>query len=52
MFRTIFVILVVVAVAAGGGFWYYHSSNNQLPNFRTAPVERGYLRASVGASRS
>src|SRR5262249_32645175 len=30
--------------------WYYHANSNPLPNFRTAPVERGYLRASIGAT--
>jgi HlyD family secretion protein len=50
MMKTLSLVLLVVAVAAGGAFWYYHANSTPTPNFRTAPVERGYLRASVGAT--
>src|SRR5947209_12703020 len=50
MLRTVSVFLVVVALAAGGGYWLYHANGNQPTAFRTAKVERGYLRAAIGAT--
>ncbi len=50
MLRTLTILGVLAAAAAGVGFWYYHSNGTTAPRFRTAPVERGDLRASVGAT--
>jgi HlyD family secretion protein len=49
MLRTVSILLVVAALAAGG-YWYYHANGNPPTAFRTAPVERGYLRAAIGAT--
>jgi HlyD family secretion protein len=47
----IITLLVLTAAAVGGiGFWYFSSNGASPARYRTAKVERGYLRAAIGAT--
>jgi HlyD family secretion protein len=50
MTRIITLLLLAAAVVGGVGFWYYRSNGTPPTRFRTAKVERGYLRAAIGAT--
>jgi HlyD family secretion protein len=49
--KKLVVLLALLGVGAGGyGFWYARAGGNHGPAFRTAPVERGNLVASISAT--
>src|SRR5262249_33577427 len=49
--RTLVVILLILAIAGGGlGGWYYLYGSHPAPSYRTAPVERGTLLATISAT--
>jgi HlyD family secretion protein len=48
--RFIGAILALVLLGAGGAYWYYRTASNAGGSFRTAPVERGNLLATISAT--
>src|SRR5262249_37582936 len=49
--RKILFIIVILALAGGGlGFWYARKGDNGGGNFRTEPVHRGDLVATISAT--
>lgn len=49
--KVLLSVLAVVVLAGGGlGFWYLHQSGGGEASFRTAPVERGDLLATISAT--
>ncbi|MCI0463961.1 MAG: efflux RND transporter periplasmic adaptor subunit [Gemmataceae bacterium] len=50
MIRILTWVVLAVAVAGGLGFWYYRTNGSPPPQYRTAPVERVPLMASIAAT--
>jgi HlyD family secretion protein len=49
--RSLVILVILVAVAAAGlGGWYYYYGSHPAPTYRTAPVERGTLLATISAT--
>jgi HlyD family secretion protein len=44
------ILFVLLAGLAGGGYWYWHAATNQPASFRTVPVKRGDLLATISAT--
>jgi HlyD family secretion protein len=50
MMRSLVVLLALVGVGGGGAAWYLHEQAEQPSSFRTVPVERGDLQATIGST--
>src|SRR2546425_638982 len=43
-------ILLLLAAAGGGGFWYLNKARGSVPQYQTAPVNKGDLTQAVTAT--
>jgi HlyD family secretion protein len=50
LFRRGIIVLVVLGFVSGAALWYIRRGNSQETSFRTAPVKRGDLVVSIGAT--
>jgi HlyD family secretion protein len=50
MMRSLFILLALVGVGGGGAAWYYYEQGEQPNSFRTVPVERGDMRATISST--
>src|SRR5437588_494189 len=51
MKRVLIALVTLTLLLAGGlGWWYTHAAGRKGTTFRTAPVSRGNLRATISAS--
>ena len=48
--KTLIIVLVVLAAAAGGGTWYWRTHSKPAATYRTEPVKRGDLVATISAT--
>jgi len=50
MMRSLVVLLALVGLGGGGAAWYLHEQAEQPSSFRTVPVERGDLQATISST--
>jgi HlyD family secretion protein len=50
MIRSLFILLALVGVGGGGAAWYFYEQGEQPNLFRTVPVERGDMRATISST--
>jgi len=50
MMRSLFIFLALVGVGGGGAAWYFYEQGDQPNSFRTIPVERGDMRATISST--
>ncbi len=50
MKRLLILLLLIPLLVGAGGVWYWRSNGKSSPKFRTAPVKRGDLEASINAT--
>jgi HlyD family secretion protein len=50
MIRSLFIFLALFGVGAGGVAWYYYEQGEQPNSFRTVPVERGDMLATISST--
>ena len=50
MIRSLFIFLALFGVGAGGVAWYYYERAEQPNSFRTVPVERGDMLATISST--
>jgi HlyD family secretion protein len=50
MIRSLFVFLALLGIGGGGAAWYYYEQGEQPNSFRTVPVERGDMLATISST--
>ncbi len=50
MIRSLFVFLALLGIGGGGAAWYFYEQGEQPNSFRTVPVERGDMRATISST--
>ncbi len=50
MIRSLVVLLALASIGGGGAAWYFYEENEQPTTFRTVPVERGDLQATISST--
>src|SRR5437899_2342906 len=50
MKRLLIPLVLVVLTAGGVGLWYTRASGSPVPNYKTAPVKRGDVKATIAAT--
>jgi HlyD family secretion protein len=50
MIRSLFVFLALLGVGGGGAAWYFYEQGDQPNSFRTVPVERGDMQATISST--
>ena len=50
MKKSIIALVAICLASAGSGLWWWQRGGDEAPVYRTAPLERGVLQASVTAS--
>src|ERR1700722_7974242 len=50
MIRSLVVLLALLGVGGGGAAWYFYEQGDQSNAFRTVPVERGDLQATISST--
>jgi HlyD family secretion protein len=48
--KKLVIILALLGIAGAGGFWYVRNASGQHKVFKTVPVERGTLEATISAT--
>lgn len=50
MIRSLFVVLALLGIGGGGAAWYFYEQGEQPNSFRTVPVERGDMLATISST--
>src|SRR3984957_8083308 len=50
MIRSLVVLLALASIGGGGAAWYFYEHDEQPTSFRTVPVERGDLKATISST--
>jgi HlyD family secretion protein len=50
MIRSLVVLLALASIGGGGAAWYFYEHDEQPTTFRTVPVERGDLQATISST--
>src|SRR5438552_1242841 len=50
MLKNFLIVIICVAIAGASAAWYFHRNGSQTAQFRTAPVKRGELIATISAT--
>src|SRR5580698_9163706 len=50
MIRSLVVLLALASIGGGGAAWYFYEHDEQPTSFRTVPVERGDLQATISST--